>query len=218
MSTDTKERHTIDEALERFKLIDGTGDGQTTACVMTALSWVVGAGHTDATPCAHPTLRSLAIRANDRSGSTHDQRAAIVKAGETGLLDTWWIPSVVVALEVASAARDNEPGTVEHCLDVLARITAWKSGPKPPADLHGADLYGADLYGANLHGANLYGADLRGADLYGANLYGANLHGANLHGANLRGADLYGARGNQYTSLPPGWKVADSGLIVKAES
>ena len=93
------------------------------------------------------------------------------------------------------------------------------------ANLYGADLTSADLTSADLRGANLTSADLRGADLRGANLRGANLTGANLtgadlsdadlSGANLTGANLRDARGNEYTRLPDGWKVNDSGLVVK---
>ena len=88
------------------------------------------------------------------------------------------------------------------------------------ADLRGAylgdaNLRGADLRGAYLGGADLRGADLRGADLRDAYLGGANLRGANLRGANLRGANLRGATGNEWTTLPAGYRVNDSGLIVQ---
>ena len=97
-------------------------------------------------------------------------------------------------------------------------------------DLGGADLGGADLRGAYLRGANLRGAYLRGADLGGADLRDANLRGADLRGAylggaylgganlgdaNLRGAYLRGATGNEWTRLPAGYRVNDSGLIVR---
>ncbi len=97
-------------------------------------------------------------------------------------------------------------------------------------DLGGADLGGADLRGAYLRGANLGGADLGGADLGGADLRDANLRGADLRGAylggaylgganlgdaNLRGAYLRGATGNEWTRLPAGYRVNDSGLIVR---
>ena len=39
--------------------------------------------------------------------------------------------------------------------------------------------------------------------------------GADLGGANLRGAYLRGARGNEWTTLPAGYRVNDSGLIVR---
>ena len=94
------------------------------------------------------------------------------------------------------------------------------------ADLTRADLRGADLTRADLRGADLTRADLTWADLTGANLYGANLTWADLTGANLYGADLYGAdltrsnltraNGNEFTRLPDGWKVNDSGLVVRA--
>ena len=93
------------------------------------------------------------------------------------------------------------------------------------ADLGGADLRGAYLRGANLRGAYLRGADLGGADLRDANLRGADLRGAylggaylggaNLRDANLRGAYLRGATGNEWTRLPAGYRVNDSGLIVR---
>ena len=97
-------------------------------------------------------------------------------------------------------------------------------------DLGGADLGGADLRGAYLRGANLGGADLGGADLGGADLRDANLRGADLRGAylggaylgganlgdaNLRDANLRGATGNEWTRLPAGYRVNDSGLIVR---
>ena len=83
------------------------------------------------------------------------------------------------------------------------------------ANLGGADLGGADLGGADLGGADLRDANLRGADLRGAYLGGAYLGGANLRGANLRGAYLRGATGNEWTRLPAGYRVNDSGLIVR---
>jgi len=83
------------------------------------------------------------------------------------------------------------------------------------AYLRGANLGGADLGGADLRGADLRGADLRGADLRDAYLGGANLWDANLWDANLRGADLRGATGNEWTRLPAGYRVNDSGLIVR---
>ena len=62
---------------------------------------------------------------------------------------------------------------------------------------------------------NLGGAYLGGAYLGGADLRGAYLGGADLGGANLRGANLRGATGNEWTTLPAGYRVNDSGLIVR---
>ena len=67
----------------------------------------------------------------------------------------------------------------------------------------------------DLGGADLRDANLRGADLRGAYLGGAYLGGANLGDANLRGAYLRGATGNEWTRLPAGYRVNDSGLIVR---
>ena len=49
-----------------------------------------------------------------------------------------------------------------------------------------------------------------------SNLDGANLVGARLDGANLDGADLDGARGDQWTRIPDGWRVNDTGLVVSS--
>ena len=86
------------------------------------------------------------------------------------------------------------------------------------ANLSGAYLFGANLFGANLFGANLFGANLSGADLSGADLSGADLCGANLSGANLSGADLSGAdlSGAYLVTLPTGWKLNESGIVVRA--
>ena len=86
------------------------------------------------------------------------------------------------------------------------------------ADLSGADLSRADLSGAYLSGADLYGADLTGADLSRANLSGAYLSGADLSRADLSGANLSGAYGTESTTLPAGWTVNASGLVVKDPS
>ena len=81
------------------------------------------------------------------------------------------------------------------------------------ANLSGANLYGADLYGADLSRANLSRADLSWADLSRADLSGANLSRANLYGANLSGANLSGAIN---VTLPTGWKLNESGIVVRA--
>jgi len=216
--------HTIDEALARFTLINSAGDGETTACVMTALSWVAGEAWSDHPNCAHPILANLAIRANDHGGTTPEQRADIVRAGATGIIDTWWLPGEAVAWCISEGMKAETP--VERCLTTLAAVTAWKATKVRP-DLAGAYLAGAYLAGANLTrayltdanladanltGANLTGADLAGADLAGANLAGANLTrayltDANLAGANLAGANLADAKCNRYTVPPVGWTV-----------
>ena len=92
----TIETHTIDEALAKFDLVNGVGNGQDTACVMSAISWVAGEAFGDAPSCAHPALRRIAIGANDHPDTTPEQRAEILKAGEFGLIDTWWVPTEVI--------------------------------------------------------------------------------------------------------------------------
>lgn len=153
--------HTVDEALGRFSLIASTGSpDRNEACAMTLLAWVAGEAWTDHPRCTHPILANWAIRANDADGTTPDQRAQMVRAGETGILDTWWIPSEVVVWSWAQAPAGAGP--VDRVLSVCQTITAWK------ADHRRVDLRGADLRGANLRGADLGGADLRSANLRGA--------------------------------------------------
>ena len=45
-----------------------------------------------------------------------------------------------------------------------------------------------------------------------------SLNGANLSGANLSGANLSRAYGTESTTLPAGWTVNASGLVVKDPS
>ena len=61
-------------------------------------------------------------------------------------------------------------------------------------------------------------ANLSGANLSGAYLSMANLSGANLSRANLSGANLSRAYGTESTTLPAGWTVNASGLVVKDPS
>ena len=56
------------------------------------------------------------------------------------------------------------------------------------------------------------------ANLSGANLSGAYLSMANLSGANLSRANLFRAYGTESTTLPAGWTVNASGLVVKDPS
>ena len=201
--TEPATTHTIDEALAKFQLIGGSaGDpAKDTACVMTALSWVAGESWSDHPRCAHTVLANLAIRTNDHDDTTEDERAEIVRAGATGLIDTWWLPGEVVAWCISEGMKAAEL-PVERCLATLAAVDAWRAAKQRPdltdayltrAYLTDADLTGAYLTGANLTRANLTRANLTGADLAGAYLTGANLAGANLTGAYLTDADLAGA-------------------------
>jgi hypothetical protein len=158
--TEPPTTHTIDEALARFQLIRGSaGDpDKNTACVMTALSWVAGESWSDHPKCAHPVLANLAIRTNDHGDTTEAERAAILRAGATGLIDTWWLPGEVVAWCISEGMKASEL-PVERCLATLAAVDAWKATKQRP-DLAGANLTGANLTGANLAGANLTGANL----------------------------------------------------------
>jgi len=240
--SDTIQSHTIDEALAKFDLIAGKGDGRKTACVMSAISWVAGEAFTDTPSCAHRLLRALTINANDADDTTPEDRAAILRAGEHGLLDTWWVPDEVIAaaMSAGKVTEGEEPpedqrSPVQRVLDVLGAVAWWKED-KQRADLRYADLGSADLRSANLGYANLRSADLRSADLRYADLRSADLRSANLRSANLgyadlRSADLRSAQpavrprealnvttayGNEYTVLPAGWSVdEDTGLVVK---
>ena len=185
------ETRTVEQALERFKLINGAGDQESTACVMTAISWIAGEAWSDHPACAHKLIADLAIRANDADGTTPEQRADIVRGGAGGgLIDTWWVPTETVLACIAKAPKDASP--VDHALAVIEAVAAWKSSDTKER----ADLGGADLVRANLGGADLVRAD--------------------LVRANLGGANLGGAYGNSSTRLPDGWKVTDAGLVVKS--
>ena len=195
--TEPPTTHTIDEALERFHLIGGSqgNPDKGTACVMTALSWVAGESWSDHPKCANQVLANLAIRTNDHDDTTEGERAEILWAGATGLIDTWWLPGEVVAWCISEGMKAAET-PVEQCLATLAAVTAWKATKERP-----------NLTDAYLGGANLAGANLTGANLGGANLTGANLTRANLSRANLARAYLAGARCNKYTVPPAGWTV-----------
>ena len=195
--TEPPTTHTIDEALERFHLIGGSqgNPDKGTACVMTALSWVAGESWSDHPKCANQVLANLAIRTNDHDDTTEGERAEILWAGATGLIDTWWLPGEVVAWCISEGMKAAET-PVERCLATLAAATAWKATKERP-----------NLARANLARANLADANLAGANLAGANLARANLADANLAGANLARAYLAGARCNKYTVPPAGWTV-----------
>lgn len=202
--------HPIDEALDTFTLVNGSAGSldEHTACASSLLNWAATGVLSDSLPCAHPLIRDAIIRANDDAATTADGRADIVKAGEAGALDTWWVPTEVV---VAAMIRPPgpKPTALATCLQMLGAVAWWKHDRQRP-DLGGANLVGADLGGANLRRANLVGADLRGANLVGANLRDANLRDANLVGANLGGA--YGV------SLAPGWEIGPTGRARRVEA
>ena len=184
--------HTVDEALEKFELVSGAGNGEQTACAMSLLNWVwqnSASGWTDAPQCAHPLIRSVVIRANDASGTTPADRAELVRLGELGVLDTWWIPVQVIVF-CLSRPKDTEPlSSLEAAKALLIRIAEWKV-TKEVADLSGANLTGANLSRADLSRAHLSWADLSWADLSGADLSRADLSRANLYRANLSRANL----------------------------
>ena len=185
-------RHTITEALDRFQLVSGAGDGERTACAMSLLNWVCynsERGWTDAPECSHPLIRAQVIEANDATGATPEDRAELVRAGETGILDTWWVPTRVIVAGLAYERDAEQPTHYDRTMAMLRHVSAWKLDKAKP-DLTGANLTGAVLTGAILAGANLRGAYLMGAILAGANLADAILAGANFTGADLRGANF----------------------------
>jgi Pentapeptide repeats (8 copies) len=98
-----------------------------------------------------------------------------------------------------------------------AKVKVGREVDLTGANLARANLTGANLTRANLARANLTGANLAGANLTGANLTRANLAGANLDGANLDGASLAGAMVNRYTTLPAGYEMTGTGLIVRSK-
>jgi hypothetical protein len=181
--------HPVKDALTKFSLVSGLGDGKTTACAMSLLNWIWKNGDewSDSPECAHPIIRSLVITANDAPDTTPEMRAELVKAGEHGILNTSWVPGAVIAW-AQSYERDADPPTnYQRALTCIKRVAEWKAGHRARPDLRGAYLVGAELCGANLVGAN-------------------------LRDANLVGAYLGGAKGNEHTNLPAGYTVNDSGV------
>ena len=147
--------HSAREALDRFELVQGDGDAESRACVMTAISWMTGEAWSDAPSCAHPVLRSMTISANDAEDTSPEDRAAILLAGETGLVDTWWLPATVVAAAMARpcpAEGEELPDetAVERVLRTLAAVSAWKELGRPRPDLQGADLQGARAWASTV--------------------------------------------------------------------
>ena len=212
----TELAHTVDEALTRFALVEGVGDGDTTACPMSALNWIrYGDGKwTDAPECAHPLIRSVVIQvSDDERRTTPAMRAEIVRAGEHGILDTWWIPTEVVVWALSHDRGTDPPTPFDRLMTVLRRVATWKD-TRARINLAGADLTDANLTPADLTRADLTRANLAGANLTRANLTDANLTRANLAGVNLTNANLTDAKGSAATVLPAGWMVSDAGLIV----
>ena len=180
-------------------------DGE--GCAMDLIAWQTTGEITDMPSCVHPILSRLVHRINDARHMTVDDRWRIVTDAGPLLVGTDKWEALRAAWVVANAGR-----TVGGLIDAL-RVGADLVG----ANLTRANLAGANLAGANLAGANLVGANLTRANLTGANLAEANLTGAYLIGAYLAGASLTGAKGNQWTMLPDGWTVADSGLVVRSD-
>ena len=129
----------MEEALERCALVKGAGNRKDQACVMTALSWVAGQAWNDHLPCAHPLLNTWAIQGNDATGTTPEGRADILRAGATGILNTWWVPTEVVLSAWSQAPQDT--GAVARMVSVCAAVSEWKEAEaKPRAYLARADL------------------------------------------------------------------------------
>lgn len=134
--------HSVQEALDRFELINGAGSEQDgKACAMTALAWVAGEAWTDRPQCANRLLTTWVINANDASGTTVEQRQTLVREGATGIIDTWWIPDLVMVDLWRQSQGDSR---ADRVIDVVRRVAAWKAQP----DLSDADLSGAVLRGA----------------------------------------------------------------------
>ena len=190
------EPRTVDQALERFELVGGTPGSESdgTACAMSLLSWVDGSVWSDHPECAYPRLADVVIAANDAAATTVEQRVELVRAGVTGVLDTWWLPGVVVAWAIAEGIKAGDD-PVARALATMAAVGRWKTSEVKPRPV-------------------LRGADLRAADLSRADLSRAVLRG----GAGLSGAGLSGARGNKWTMLPDGWQVTGAGAIERVAS
>ena len=142
-------KHTIDEALDTFELIAGIGsETGHKACTMSLLAWVNGDEWTDAMSCAHPLIRQQVILANDAPWTTPEDRAELVRLGEHGVIDTWWVPTGVVVWALGQTGSREEPPTqLQRVVGMLKAVSAWKIDKTRP-DLAGAYLAGADLAGA----------------------------------------------------------------------
>jgi uncharacterized protein YjbI with pentapeptide repeats len=191
---------TLDEALEKFTLVQGTAgsESEKTACETSLLNWIWDGPDFiwgDDLACASPLIRSLMISHSDSTSTTQEQRVEAVTLGMEGALDTWWIPAEVILSYYGDFTREETPTHHERLVKMLKGVAAWKLD-KVSRNLDGANLNGANLVGANLYRASLVGANLNGANLYGASLNVANLNGAGLDGASLDGASLYGANLN----------------------
>ena len=209
----TIETHTIDEALAKFDLVNGVGNGQDTACVMSAISWVAGEAFGDAPSCAHPALRCIAIGANDHPDTTPEQRAEILKAGEFGLIDTWWVPTEVIVAAMS-------PGPVAWPSCSRCGVELRRAGASGWRAAEGGDLKcGEPLEAHEPPEGWAPPKDERTAVEKVLAVLGAlTWWKEDKQRPGLAGAYLAGARGNQFTKLPKGWKVDEAtGLIVKAD-
>jgi hypothetical protein len=195
-------KRSVDEALNKFTLIGGAGSEEfKEACAMTLLAWMCDKDWTDHPECAHKLVADTVIQANDHRETTPEMRAELVKLGVDGALDTWWVPSLVIAWAMAGE-KGEEIRPYDRAVRMLAKIAEWK-------------VDRAVLSGADLSGAVLSRADLSRADLSGADLSGADLSGADLRDAVLSDADLSGAVGTPGNGMPVGWKLSESGLWVR---
>lgn len=189
----TGHEHTADEALERFTLVAGrAGDAVSTACAITALAWMAGEEWPNplkSLKSVHPILARWVIAANDSPGTTEQDRREIVRAGETGILDTATLPTPVLLAAWADAPAASD---AERILAICAYITRWKAAPAP-VDLTGKDFSGIDLDDADLSGKDFSGADFAAARLCRTNFSGAKLTGANFTRADLTRANFYRA-------------------------
>lgn len=123
--------HPLDEALGKFDLIAAQGDGEKTACAMTLLAWMAGKDWTDKPECAHPTICSQVIQANDADRTTKAMRADLVRLGVEGVLDTWWVPAEVVAFQLILASREHK-SAYGRAKRLLERIAEWKQTRQRP--------------------------------------------------------------------------------------
>ncbi len=199
---------TIDEGLNQFTLVHGLGDGETTACVMTLVSWLAGEGWSDKPDCVHPLIGRVIIRSNDHPDATYQSRADLARDAAT-MMGTAELPDAVVAHAMAQCAGTQQQ--VGYARDVIAAIHADSTSEDlTDANLLNLDLTGAHLAGAKLAGASLVGAYLVGANLTDANLTDANLTDAVLTDANLADADLTDA--NLTDAVLTGANLAGSDL------
>lgn len=146
----SKPQHSIDEALNKFDLVDGVGNGKNTACAVSMLGWIAGHKQWNDEPvCANSDIAKTVIDGNDwkdpklprfKTKNPYDKnymrytkqsedkikerRANLVKLGFDGLLDTWWIPDDIIQWLMETTYEESNP--YASAVNLLKATAKWK--------------------------------------------------------------------------------------------